>query len=322
MAGGQAAGAWVRRRLVGHHRLEGAQARPEQGVEVVELQAGLDVLLVEPARGLVPRDVGDGVGLEVRRPVVVVADLADEAVFAAGDLQHGHQDLVERGDGVAAEEKRALHLAEGPEQLRRVGQLDLRPAGVHGEGGHGLEVTVLLHAGDRGLGQDLEGTALGLIEDACLGVEDAQRADPMAVLRHQGRPCVELDARVTDDQGVVGEPGVAGGVGHHEDVVAEDGVAAEGDLPRCPGCVEADPGLPPLPIGVDQAQRRHRGAAQLGGELDDLVVGGLGGGVEDAERGELRQPLVLVTRQRCAGHVGVARVGRRSSPGGRGSRGR
>ncbi len=59
---------------------------------------------------------------------------------------------------------------------------------------------------------------------------------------------------------------------------------AERDPPRRLGRVEADPGLEPLSLGVDQADQRDRRAAERRGDARQVVERGLGLGVEDVVR--------------------------------------
>jgi hypothetical protein len=120
-------------------------------------------------------------------------------------------------------------------------------------------------------------------EPARLPVDDAQRADHEAVRGDQRHPGVEPDAGVGPDGGVVGEPDVVPGVGHHEQVLAEDGVGAEREFTRALDLIRADLRLQPLPIGVDQTDVRDRHLADGGRQRHDVVEVLLRWGVEDTE---------------------------------------
>ena len=82
MTVGESPAARVGRRFVGDDRLAGGHGRAEEGVQVPKNHARGLALLVKFPRGIVPRDVGYGVGLQVGLPFLVIKHLADEAVFA------------------------------------------------------------------------------------------------------------------------------------------------------------------------------------------------------------------------------------------------
>ena len=58
-------------------------------------------------------------------------------------------------------------------------------------------------------------------------IDDAQRADLMAIGKHQWRPGVEPDMRRVGDQRIAGEARVGGGIGHHHHTLARDRVPAK-----------------------------------------------------------------------------------------------
>ena len=80
--------------VVGDHHLPGGERDPEQGLEVTKLEASVLELLVDAARPVVPGDVRDRVGDEVRAVLLVVLDAPDEPVLAAGKLDDALEGLV------------------------------------------------------------------------------------------------------------------------------------------------------------------------------------------------------------------------------------
>ncbi len=93
-------------------------------------------------------------------------------------------------------------------------------------------------------------------------VDDAQRAEVVTVGRDQRRTRVEADVRLRKDQRIVLEARILAGIGDDEKLVAGQRVLAEGHARGGFAAVEADTGLEPLPIMVDQADKRDRRVEQ------------------------------------------------------------
>ena len=125
-------------------------------------------------------------------------------------------------------------------------------------------------------------------------VDHAQRAERVALWRHERRASVEANAILRHDQGVIAERLVVEGVGHHEKIAVLDRVRAERDASRGFGDRDADPGLEPLPVGVDQADERNRRLADMRGEEREVVEGALRIRIEDAIPPQGRQPSCFV----------------------------
>mmetsp|Transcript_59389 Transcript_59389/g.140279 ORF Transcript_59389/g.140279 Transcript_59389/m.140279 type:complete len:1259 (-) Transcript_59389:615-4391(-) len=113
-----------------------------------------------------------------------------------------------------------------------------------------------------------------------LAVDHAQRADAVTATQHHRCAGVEADAGPGADQRVVGKTRVGRGIGHLEDRVVEDGAGAQGVLARRFVHRQADLGLEPLAVGVDQAEQRDRHAADDGRGLHQGIELLLGRGVQ------------------------------------------
>ncbi|GAB3826984.1 hypothetical protein GCM10027610_009520 [Dactylosporangium cerinum] len=105
--------------------------------------------------------------------------------------------------------------------------------------------------------------------------------------------------RVAGDVGIRAEMRVEAGVGHDELPPVADGVDAEGDVERGLGVAEAGVAREPLPVPVDEGDRRHRGVEDGAREPGELVEGRRAGAVEDAvtvQRGEAGVLVVSMCR--------------------------
>ncbi|MCY1537442.1 hypothetical protein D9M68_729370 [compost metagenome] len=100
-------------RVVGDHRLTGEHGVAEQGLEVAELHARIDLRVVQAPRGFVPGDVGDGVGLEVGLLAHVVQHFAHKTVTTARHAQQRSQQAFERLPLVIGLDERRLCLLHG-----------------------------------------------------------------------------------------------------------------------------------------------------------------------------------------------------------------
>ena len=105
--------------------------------------------------------------------------------------------------------------------------------------------------------------------------------------------------RVGAHQRVVAEARIQQGVGHDEQVGLVDGVGAERDVARRLRHVHPDPRLEPLAVAVDEADERHRGAADLGRQQREIVEALLRFGVEDPVATQRRQTVCLTRAHRC-----------------------
>ncbi len=99
-------------------------------------------------------------------------------------------------------------------------------------------------------------------------VDDAERPEVMPLGRGQHRAGVEADLGPARDQGIVPEPRIQAGVGHHHHPVRSQlhRVGAEGLIARRFEGVQAEGRLEPLPAGVDQRHQRDGRVEEVGAE--------------------------------------------------------
>ena len=141
----------------------------------------------------------------------------------------------------------------------------------------------VLEERDRLTAERVERVELGLGEVAPGAVHDAKGSDRVALGGDERLACVEADRGLVGDERARGEALVPTGVGHDENPVLEDGVAAERASARRLVELEADAGLEPQPVGVDEADHGDRGAADARRERGEVVEGLFGLRVEDVE---------------------------------------
>ena len=122
-----------------------------------------------------------------------------------------------------------------------------------------------------------------------LGVDDAQGAQAEVIGRDQRRASIKAGVGCDGDQGIFGEQRILRGVVDHINIVAFDGMGAEGPLARRLGGADAIARLEPLPVAVDERDQRDWHADQLGGDLGDLVEIPLGRGIENLVLGQFAE---------------------------------
>jgi hypothetical protein len=110
----------------------------------------------------------------------------------------------------------------------------------------------------------------------------------VAAADHRAR--VEAVGRRPGDEGVLGGPRVGGQVRDDEKVNGLDRVGADRAVDRQLALAEAKLRLEPLALGVDEADERDRGPADIGGDPHEIVVERLRLGIEDREVAQLRDP--------------------------------
>jgi len=87
--------------------------------------------------------------------------------------------------------------------------------------------------------------------------------------------------RIALHQRVVAKARILQRVGYLEDLLAGDGVGAEGNVTRGFADVQADPALEPLAAVIDQRDQCNRGVAHLRGQRGEVVEGAFFGRIED-----------------------------------------
>ena len=164
-----------------------------------------------------------------------------------------------------------------------------------------------LHDPHRGLREALQRRALPLVEAARHAIDDAERTDARPVREGQRNPRIETDVGRAGHQRVVGEARVSRRVLDLEQVVPEQGMRAEGQLPRrLLHALQTQIGLEPLAVRVDEADERDGRAAHGGGRTNHRVQLRLRRRIEHAKRTQGRQALRLVVRE-AGGRHGVPR---------------
>ena len=152
-----------------------------------------------------------------------------------------------------------------------------------------------------GEGECRDGGPLQVGEDTRHPVHDAQGADVGATRQHDGCAGVETDVWITDDQRILCETVVGGGVLHLEHVGSEDRLRAEGLIARClRHARQAVIGLEPQPMLIDEGDQRDRRCAGSRCSSDEPVEERLGRRVEHGEGAQLAHPFVFVVRRASA----------------------
>ena len=246
--------------LVGGHALAHRVRDLVHGAREALLAAPLEAIARElrPAQGQHERDHEGGQG-EGTRPRVV------------GGAGRG------RGDGgvqrAPQRDLRALALRD------RAPQLGHRPAHFD--------------LGDRLLAEVAQRGALLGGERPRHVIDDAERAQDMAVRGAQRRARVEADVGPADHVRVVREARVRLRVRDLQEIGLEDGVGGEGLVARGLRLGQADPGLEPLPVRVQEAHERDGRSADGGRDPREGVEIGFGRGVEDLGVPQRLEPFAL-----------------------------
>lgn len=118
----QAPAARVRTRLIGNHGFAAAHDRTEQGPEFREGHAAGSFAIVEAAGGVIPGDIGDGVGLQIRGPLRRSKHLTDKAVPALRERQEVFERRLEGAVAVIDPDELGLGPGDYLFQLPRLNQ--------------------------------------------------------------------------------------------------------------------------------------------------------------------------------------------------------
>ena len=221
-----------------------------------------------------------------------------------------HRRPILRMDGVGPAAAPALLEAEAEDLLpARIGEGagPLPIGGVQTDRHAGTDPLSLLphvplrHQGTTPL-QQMHGGAAELAQHLALLIREPQRlpgdhaegAHGGTIGQVQGGTGIEADAGIARDQGIGGETGIELGVLHHKQIALLDGVGAEGDDPGgLAHPLQAQIGLEPLAIVIDQADQGNRRAADGRGRLHQAIEGGFRPGVEDRQEVEASLPAGL-----------------------------
>ena len=315
---GQAAPAGIGGGGVGNHRLAGGEGGAEEGLQIAELEALRVMLVEEGAHLVVPRDVGDGLGLEIGLPGRIVEHLGHKSVVAVGVLEQELEQPGEGGPAAVLHEVAGEQFADGGEQVvheagaafggvrarQRFAHQGLRPLGP---GDAGLKIPPRqpqLQLDDDLAPEPRQGRALIVGQVARDAVDHAQRADAAAVRRDEGCPGVKPDVRGARHQGIVDKPGIQGGIGDLHHLGRADGVVAERQLPRGLGGGQADPALEPLPVGIEEGDERNGRAANLRSQDREVVEHVFRGRIQNFVALKLGEALELGGRRSNHGGAG------------------
>ena len=149
-------------------------------------------------------------------------------------------------------------------------------------------------------GQGLERAGLAGIERARHRVDHADRAHRLAVGHDDRGARIKADVGLPGDERTGAKTRVVQRVLDDEDGLGRgDRMGAEGQVAVGLCGIQADPGLEPLPVLVDERQQCDRCGADFRGQLHDVVVDLLGQGVEDLQASKLGEPRCFVGGGRC-----------------------
>ena len=137
------------------------------------------------------------------------------------------------------------------------------------------------------------------VELAWLGVENAQRPQPVASRRRQGHPGVGAHEWRADDERAFREARVAVGIGHDQRVRLQDRVRAKRMAPRCLGKVDAVVRFEPLPVAVHEGDQGDGHMENLRGEARDAVKCRLRRCIQHPTTRQLAQARFFVMGQGC-----------------------
>jgi len=113
---------------------------------------------------------------------------------------------------------------------------------------------------------------------------------------------VEADIGRVQHERVIDESPVARGVGHHQGILAENGVAAEGNTARRLACLKPYAGLEPLSVLVDEADKHSVHMSQVLGEPHQGIEVKLGWRIDQVHVIERALAKRFVSGKRASGH--------------------
>ena len=127
MIGGETSPADVAGGVVGNDRRSGGHDGAEKGLEVAEFQSGRGILLVKGTRLLIPANVRDGMGLQIRLAIGRPKHFADKPILTRRRLQQVGQHLIEGLSGIGSDKKLSLDAHDGFQLGVGLAQQLLRP---------------------------------------------------------------------------------------------------------------------------------------------------------------------------------------------------
>ena len=159
---------------------------------------------------------------------------------------------------------------------------------------------LVFEQGDDQAGQRAQGGALGWLQHPGTPVDHANGAQGVAVFGHDRRPSIKADIGLAQHQRVVGKACILQGVFHHQHLRGiENRVATKRRVTVDLFCRQAHGRLEPLPVAVDQADVRHRRAANLRSQRGDVVKRWMRQSVEHAQAVQTGLPQGLIAWNGC-----------------------
>ena len=129
-------------------------------------------------------------------------------------------------------------------------------------------------------------------------IRDAQRPQDVAFGRDEGGARVEAQVGIACDEGIGGEAEVFAGVRDDQEAGQAYGLGVEGGGAGRLSDVAPDDGLEPLAVPVQEGDRGDRRPAERGSQPGGIVVGVLGGRVQDIILPQCLQAFGLIVWQR------------------------
>lgn len=277
----------------------------QQGDELLATQTYQQVIRAQcrtHAPGALPEDLVAATMAKLVVDLLEVVEVdVDGAQAQAGILRAGHLALEELVEGGAVPQlgqrvDQRLALLAIHRLAQRVGLL-----------AHAAHVQIAFHQDAK----VVQARVFARAEGAGFGVDQAQRADWLVVAAVDRLAGVEAHIGWPGDHRVVGKARIAQGVFHHQRLAGRHGVAAERGIAGRRIAVQADAGLEPLTITVDQADQYAFHFEQLAGQVHQGIQVQLGRRVEQFHvvQGALAQGFICGNGGRL--HIRLHSVARR-----------
>lgn len=260
---------------------------------------GLIGIAVDQQQGefLIPQAAG-----EILLPQETAGKLADIVQHrVAGVMPPALVDLAEVVD-VEAEQGQGMALLAGSIEFPLAKAEEGAACRQPGDGAE-MGLVAQFQLPHHQLGQPPELLLLEVGDLARLAIDHAERAEVVTLGAAEGRAGIEADVGCRPHQWVGAKALIGQGIGHHQHLVAGDGVGTEGHLPGGFLHPEALAGEEPLPVGLHQGDGNDRGVEDRGRQLHDAFEVLVAGHADHPMALQIPQPLRLVGGDRI-GRVG------------------
>ena len=149
----------------------------------------------------------------------------------------------------------------------------------------------------RQVAQDIQISLAGLTRFV---INDAQRAEPAAIVCLERLSGIETNVGCAGYQRVVGKTGIQRCIGNNECFVAMDGMSAKRNAARRFSCSQTLAGFKPLPIAVYQRDNRYGRIKDTLCKTGEAVKPLFGWRVQNAQAAQCCDPLNFIKRNgRC-----------------------